>query len=273
MDHRAGGRRSAAGGRRDAGRCRASARCGCPSPTPRTPPSPRYRRRRARCRPARCGSRRTSPRSPTGRCPPSPTRCVPRCWRRRSASWGWWWAWWICGSPGCWKGTRPPRHPPPAAPAGGPSATPETGDRTGATQEGPAGIAAVARDVAGVARLAPVLGGLSRPLRFSDGHVLIQLATAPGHRALDVACAVRRAVAAAPAAPSTVAVLVTRRGTGMTDRGVRRPGTPVIAGVRSGATPPRPRGRAAGAPGRPVRRAAAPRTYGPRHRPAGPWSR
>ncbi|MGW9175214.1 hypothetical protein [Streptomyces decoyicus] len=99
--------------------------------------------------------------------------------------------------------------PPAAAPAGGPVATPATGDRTGATQEGPAGVAAVARDVAGVARLAPVLGGLSRPLRFSDGHVLIQLATASGYRALDVSCAVRLAVAAAPAAPSTVAVLVT----------------------------------------------------------------
>ncbi len=99
--------------------------------------------------------------------------------------------------------------PPPAAHTGGPVATPATGDRTGATQEGPEGVAAVAREVAGVARLAPALGGLSRPLQFSDGHVLIQLATAPGYRALDVSCAVRRAVAAAPAAPSTVAVLVT----------------------------------------------------------------
>ncbi|WP_327702181.1 hypothetical protein OG530_10065 [Streptomyces decoyicus] len=110
---------------------------------------------------------------------------------------------------GLLEGDEAAAAPPPAAPTGGPVATPATGDRTGATQEGPAGVAAVARDVAGVARLAPVLGGLSRPLRFSDGHVLIQLATAPGYRALDVSCAVRRAVAAAPSAPSTVAVLVT----------------------------------------------------------------
>ncbi|WP_405410554.1 hypothetical protein [Streptomyces decoyicus] len=110
---------------------------------------------------------------------------------------------------GLLEGDEAAAAPPPAAPTGGPVATPATGDRTGATQEGPAGVAAVAWDVAGVARLAPVLGGLSRPLRFSDGHVLIQLATAPGYRALDVSCAVRRAVAAAPSAPSTVAVLVT----------------------------------------------------------------
>ncbi|MGW7577151.1 hypothetical protein [Streptomyces sp. NPDC054765] len=97
----------------------------------------------------------------------------------------------------------------PPARAEGPAATPVTDDRTGAAQEGPAGVIAVARGVAGVARLAPVLGGPSRPVRFTDGHVLIQLATAPRYRALDVSCAVRRAVAAAPAAPSTVAVLVT----------------------------------------------------------------
>ncbi|MGX7763122.1 hypothetical protein ACWQ06_31240 [Streptomyces angustmyceticus] len=99
--------------------------------------------------------------------------------------------------------------PPPAAPAQEPAAVPAADDRSGATQEGPAGITAVAREVPGVARLAPVLGGRSRAVRRTDGHVLIQLATAPGHRALDVSCAVRRAVAATPAAPSTVAVLVT----------------------------------------------------------------
>ncbi|GES34483.1 hypothetical protein AB0G60_33125 [Streptomyces angustmyceticus] len=98
--------------------------------------------------------------------------------------------------------------PPPAAPTEEPAA-PAADDRSGATQEGPAGITAVAREVPGVARLAPALGGRSRAVRRTDGHVLIQLATAPGHRALDVSCAVRRAVAATPAAPSTVAVLVT----------------------------------------------------------------
>ncbi|SOE14538.1 hypothetical protein SAMN06272775_5482 [Streptomyces sp. 2323.1] len=97
---------------------------------------------------------------------------------------------------------------PPPAPAGGPPAEPVTEERSGATQDGAAGIAAVVLDVAGVARLAPVLGS-SRPVRLTDGHALIQLATAPGHRALDVAAAVRQAVAAAPPAVSTVAVLVT----------------------------------------------------------------
>ncbi|WP_328387874.1 hypothetical protein OHS81_28590 [Streptomyces sp. NBC_00400] len=91
----------------------------------------------------------------------------------------------------------------------GPSATPPGDEGSGATQEDPAGLTAVARGVPGVARLAPVLGGASRAVRCTDGHVLIQLATAPGYRALDVSSAVRRAVAAAPAAPSTVAVLVT----------------------------------------------------------------
>lgn len=97
---------------------------------------------------------------------------------------------------------------PPAAPSGGPAAAPVPEERSGATQDGAAGIAAVVLDVAGVARLAPVLGS-SRPVRLTDGHALIQLATAPGHRALDVSAAVRQAVAAAPPAVSTVAVLVT----------------------------------------------------------------
>ncbi|TXC91438.1 hypothetical protein [Streptomyces sp. ISID311] len=97
---------------------------------------------------------------------------------------------------------------PPAAPSGGPPAAPVAEERSGVTQDGAAGIAAVVLDVAGVARLAPVLGS-SRPVRLTDGHALIQLATAPGHRALDVSAAVRQAVAAAPPAVSTVAVLVT----------------------------------------------------------------
>ncbi|MFI9260799.1 hypothetical protein ACIGT4_24320 [Streptomyces sioyaensis] len=97
---------------------------------------------------------------------------------------------------------------PPAAPSGGPPAAPVAEERSGATQDGAAGIAAVVLDVAGVARLAPVLGS-SRPVRLTDGHALIQLATAPGHRALDVSAAVRQAVAAAPPTVSTVAVLVT----------------------------------------------------------------
>ncbi|MFG2287966.1 hypothetical protein ACGFOU_18130 [Streptomyces sp. NPDC048595] len=97
--------------------------------------------------------------------------------------------------------SRAPRPEPPVASP--------VGERTGATQEGRAGIAAVALEVAGVARLAPALGGPSRPVRLTEGHALVQLAVAAGHRALDVAHAVREAVAAAQAAPSTVAVLVT----------------------------------------------------------------
>ncbi|MFI1159843.1 hypothetical protein [Streptomyces sioyaensis] len=100
-----------------------------------------------------------------------------------------------------------PQAPSPA-PSGGAPAAPVPEERSGATQDGAAGIAAVVLDVAGVARLAPALG-TSRPVRLTDGHALIQLATAPGHRALDVSAAVRQAVAAAPPAVSTVAVLVT----------------------------------------------------------------
>ncbi|MEU9114278.1 hypothetical protein AB0D04_21450 [Streptomyces sp. NPDC048483] len=96
----------------------------------------------------------------------------------------------------------------PATPAPPESADAPDG-RTGSSQDSPEGIAAIVRSVPGVARLAPALGGLSRPLRLDDGHALVQLATAAGHRALDVARAVRAAVAAAPDAPETVAVLVT----------------------------------------------------------------
>ncbi|MGW1379158.1 hypothetical protein ACWD6P_33500 [Streptomyces sp. NPDC002446] len=90
-----------------------------------------------------------------------------------------------------------------------PAAAPVAGAGAAVPQEGPARIAAVTTQVPGVARLAPVLGGASRPVRLTGGHALIQLAVAAGHRALDVAHAVREAVAAAPSAPSTVAVLVT----------------------------------------------------------------
>ncbi|MEU9120802.1 hypothetical protein AB0C96_13245 [Streptomyces sp. NPDC048506] len=89
---------------------------------------------------------------------------------------------------------------PARAPAGG---------RTGAGPEGTEGLAAVALGVPGVARLAPVLGGRARPVRLAEGHALIQVAVAAGHRALNVSGAVRRAVAAAPNPPSTVTVLVT----------------------------------------------------------------
>ncbi|AJT67922.3 hypothetical protein T261_6307 [Streptomyces lydicus] len=106
-----------------------------------------------------------------------------------------------------------PPSPPlaPEAPAP-PAGSTTQADRTGAMQEEPEGIAAVARGVPGVARLAPALGGRSRAVRLDAGHALIQLATASDHRALDVARAVRAAATAAPAAPETVAVLVTAVG-------------------------------------------------------------
>ncbi|WP_407553782.1 hypothetical protein QOM21_28100 [Streptomyces sp. Pv4-95] len=95
-----------------------------------------------------------------------------------------------------------------AAPArtSGAPVTPQKA-RSGATQDGPEGIAAVARAVPGVARLAPVLG--TRPVRLADGHAFVQLTTVAGHRALEVARAVRVAVTAAAPAARTVAVLVT----------------------------------------------------------------
>ncbi|MGG2465289.1 hypothetical protein ACO0M4_36975 [Streptomyces sp. RGM 3693] len=77
--------------------------------------------------------------------------------------------------------------------------------------EDPEDLAARVLAVPGVAGLAPALAGRSRPVaRSGDGdHVLIQLATAAGHRPLDVARAVRRAVTGQPPAPTTAAVLVT----------------------------------------------------------------
>ncbi|MFD5102504.1 hypothetical protein ACFWJN_26535, partial [Streptomyces albidochromogenes] len=65
---------------------------------------------------------------------------------------------------------------------------------------------AAAAAVPGVARLTGVLGA---PVHLDDGHVRVELATAAGHRALAVAVAVRKAVAASQGGPTTVAVLVT----------------------------------------------------------------
>ncbi|MER5973217.1 hypothetical protein ABT112_26400 [Streptomyces sp. NPDC002055] len=79
-------------------------------------------------------------------------------------------------------------------------------------------LAGVAADVPGVARLAPVLGGLSRPVgvayREPTGwHVTVQVAVAAGHRSLDVTRTLRAALAEAAAGdapgPVTVAVLIT----------------------------------------------------------------
>ncbi|UQA96178.1 hypothetical protein [Streptomyces halobius] len=97
--------------------------------------------------------------------------------------------------------------PPPPTTSDAPPLSPDS--RTGAPQAGPEGIATTALAVPGVARLAPALGGWSRPVRLTDGHALIQLATTAGHRALDVTNAVRAAVTSAMPAPPTVTVLVT----------------------------------------------------------------
>ncbi|NIY64605.1 nucleopolyhedrovirus P10 family protein [Streptomyces malaysiensis] len=94
-----------------------------------------------------------------------------------------------------------PQSPPPAAGSPDPDSA----------------AAAVARAIAsvpGVARLAPVLGS-PRAVRIEGAHIRVELAVAAGHRAVDVARAVRAAVArSAPVLapgdqPPTVAVLVT----------------------------------------------------------------
>ncbi|MCX4848781.1 hypothetical protein [Streptomyces sp. NBC_00893] len=74
----------------------------------------------------------------------------------------------------------------------------------GAAAEGAAGSAAAG--VAGVATLTRVLG---HAVHARPGHVRVELATAPDHRALDVAREVRGAVAAAVEGSPSVAVLVT----------------------------------------------------------------
>ncbi|MCK7621918.1 hypothetical protein MUU72_02050 [Streptomyces sp. RS10V-4] len=97
-----------------------------------------------------------------------------------------------------------PAPPPPAAPYGAPAAP------GGPAPDSPDEPAAQVLAVPGVARLAPVSPtGRSRAVVRSGGHVLVQLATAPGHRPLDVARAVRLALAAPPTATATAAVLVT----------------------------------------------------------------
>ncbi|MGW4072713.1 nucleopolyhedrovirus P10 family protein [Streptomyces asiaticus] len=100
----------------------------------------------------------------------------------------------------------PPPEPPRPHPIESPA--PETVAPDPAT----AAVARAATSVPGVARLAPVLGS-PRAVRMEGAHIRIELAVAADHRAVDVARAVRTAVAeAAPAPgdqPPTVAVLVT----------------------------------------------------------------
>ncbi|MDJ0461833.1 hypothetical protein [Streptomyces sp. H27-C3] len=84
---------------------------------------------------------------------------------------------------------------------------------TGGNDAGPPGpdgprerAAAAAVSVPGVLRLTSNLGA---PVHLADGHVRVELATAADHRALDVALAVRAAVAKSQDGHPTVAVLVT----------------------------------------------------------------
>ncbi|MER6785804.1 hypothetical protein ABT330_14495 [Streptomyces sp. NPDC000658] len=105
------------------------------------------------------------------------------------------------------------RPAPEAAAAGSPPPVTGTGSMRGLVGE----LADVAAGVPGVARLTAVLG--SRPVRVEDHadppgrHIEVHLAVGPGHHPLNVARAVREAVAAAATAdtpvPVTVAVLIT----------------------------------------------------------------
>lgn len=105
------------------------------------------------------------------------------------------------------------RPAPEAAAAGSSPPVTGTGSMRGLVGE----LADVAAGVPGVARLTAVLG--SRPVRVEDQadppgrHIEVHLAVGPGHHPLNVARAVREAVAAAATAdtpvPVTVAVLIT----------------------------------------------------------------
>ncbi|MBT2504347.1 hypothetical protein J7I98_00275 [Streptomyces sp. ISL-98] len=85
------------------------------------------------------------------------------------------------------------------------AAPPEEGEA--GPQAGPlAGIASAAAAAPGVGRLTSTLGA---PVHVADGHVRVELATAAGHRPLEVARAVREAVAQAQGGGVTVTVVVT----------------------------------------------------------------
>ncbi|WP_405767476.1 hypothetical protein OHU34_19415 [Streptomyces sp. NBC_00080] len=124
----------------------------------------------------------------------------------------------VVRSPTSTRSTEPAPEAAAAAPAAR-SSPPETG--TGPTR-GPVGeLADVATAVPGVARLTAVLG--SRPVKVQDHddppgrRIEVQLSVAPGHQPLEVARAVRAAVADAATAeapgPITVAVLVAETAT------------------------------------------------------------
>ncbi|WP_063731914.1 hypothetical protein [Streptomyces sp. RTd22] len=83
----------------------------------------------------------------------------------------------------------------------------EEPDRRAEEPDDGSAVAAAVTAVPGVARLAPALS--HRAVRIEGPHIRVELAVAAGHRALDVARAVRGAVAATAPPPATVAVLVT----------------------------------------------------------------
>lgn len=99
-----------------------------------------------------------------------------------------------------------PAENPPGSPAQNPAESP-AGEPDASSPQGPQALAAAA--VPGVAYLTEVLG---QAVYVTEDHVRVELATAAGHRPLDVSRAVRAAVAASAAGAPTVAVLITAVG-------------------------------------------------------------
>lgn len=112
-------------------------------------------------------------------------------------------------------GARPtdsPREPGQAATAGAKGAESAGEPRGGAGAGEPQGaIAAAAAAVPGVARLTGTLGSA---VRADASSVRVECATAPGHRPVEVARAVRAAVTSVLPSPLPVTVLVTEVGPG-----------------------------------------------------------
>lgn len=111
----------------------------------------------------------------------------------------------------------PPESPAtPTHPAGSGPSPSESRPPQEDTPEARAAAAALA--VPGVARLSGAFGGRTGAVRMDHpapgrpGHVRLELAVSPGHRPLDVAHAVRRAVTEALPDRPSVAVLVTEVG-------------------------------------------------------------
>ncbi|MEU1089736.1 hypothetical protein ABZ401_23440 [Streptomyces sp. NPDC005892] len=116
------------------------------------------------------------------------------------------------GPSGCTAGAAPTVHPDGPVPADAPPAGARARERVAfprpemraGRDDGPAGLAAAA--VPGVVSLTRVLG---TPVTTCADHVRVEVATADGHRVLDVARAVRTAVTGALEDGPPVSVLVT----------------------------------------------------------------